>query len=113
MEGFSTNGRSFYLVHAALDPPTSLYKKLFPAIDKWHNRLAAKKLSPDSNGSIQPTVASNALVPVIMVLRKTFIQGSVLMMELRPRHPVWQHSIFSDPAYFSPKKVTKHHIIRK
>ncbi|SAM02452.1 hypothetical protein [Absidia glauca] len=35
------------------------------------------------------------------MFRKTFIQGSVLMMELRPCYPIWQHSIFSDPAYSS------------
>jgi hypothetical protein len=32
MAGFPTYGRFFYLAHAVLDPPTSLYKKLFPAI---------------------------------------------------------------------------------
>ncbi|SAM08487.1 hypothetical protein [Absidia glauca] len=30
--GFPTYGRFFYLARAALDPPTSLCKKLFPAI---------------------------------------------------------------------------------
>jgi hypothetical protein len=42
MTGFPTNGRSFCLAHAALDPPTSLCKKLFPTINEWHGRLAAK-----------------------------------------------------------------------
>ncbi|SAL98767.1 hypothetical protein [Absidia glauca] len=87
MTGFPTNGRSFYLARAALDPPSSLCKKLFPAIDEWNDRLAAKKLNPDNNDPIQPTVAANAFVPVIMMLRKTFVQDSVLMMELRPCHP--------------------------
>jgi hypothetical protein len=45
MAGFPANGRSFYLARAVLDPPTSLCKKLFPAIDERHNRLAAKELS--------------------------------------------------------------------
>ncbi|SAM06983.1 hypothetical protein [Absidia glauca] len=31
----------------------------------------------------------------------TFIQDSVLMMELRPCYPIWQHPIFSDPVYLS------------
>jgi hypothetical protein len=52
MAGFITNDRFFYLARAALDPPTSLCKKLFPAIDQWHNRLAAKKLDPDNNNPI-------------------------------------------------------------
>jgi hypothetical protein len=37
MAGFPTNVRSFYLAHAALDPPTSLCKRLFLAIDEWHD----------------------------------------------------------------------------
>jgi hypothetical protein len=77
---------------------------LFPSIDEWHDRLAAKELGPDKNDPIQPTVAANAFVQVIMMLRKTFIQDSVLMMELHPCHPIWQHSIFSDPTYLSFKR---------
>ncbi|SAM07299.1 hypothetical protein [Absidia glauca] len=55
-------GRSFFLARAALVPPTSLYKRLFPAIDEWHDRIAAKELRPDNNNPIQPTVTSNAFV---------------------------------------------------
>ncbi|SAL94753.1 hypothetical protein [Absidia glauca] len=40
----------FYLARAALNPPTSLCKKLSPAISEWHDRLVArlvaKELSP-------------------------------------------------------------------
>jgi hypothetical protein len=102
MAGFLTYGRFFYLARAALNPPTSLFKTLFPAIGEWHDRLAAKELSPGN--PIPPTVAENAFVQVIMMFRKTFIQDSVLMMELHPCHPIWQHSIFSDPAYLSFKR---------
>jgi hypothetical protein len=52
MAGFPTNGQSFYLARAALDPPTSLCKKLFPTIDEWHDRLAAEELIPDNNDPI-------------------------------------------------------------
>jgi hypothetical protein len=82
MAGFPTNGR-FSSARAALDPSTSLYKK-FPAIDERHDRLSAKELSPDSNDLIQPNVAANAYIQVIMMPMKTFIQDSALMMELRP-----------------------------
>ncbi|SAM07449.1 hypothetical protein [Absidia glauca] len=41
---------------------------------------------------------------VITMFRKAFIQDSVLMMELHPCYLVWQHSIFSDPAYLSFKR---------
>ncbi|SAM09372.1 hypothetical protein [Absidia glauca] len=94
-----TYGRLFYLARAALNPPTSLCKKLFLATGEWHDRLAAKELSPGD--PIQSTVAENAFVQGIMMFRKTFMQGSVLMVELHPCYPIWQHSIFSDPAYLS------------
>ncbi|SAL97937.1 hypothetical protein [Absidia glauca] len=86
MAGFPTYGRFFYLARAALNPPTSLCKKLFPAIGEWHDRLATKELG--SGDPIQPTVAENAFVQVVMMFRKTFIQDSVLMMEL---HPLLSH----------------------
>ncbi|SAM09065.1 hypothetical protein [Absidia glauca] len=82
MAGFPTYGRFFYTARAALNPPTSLCKK-FPG------------------DPIQPTVAEYASVQVIIMLRKTFIQDSVPMMEHHPCYPVWQHSIFSDPASLS------------
>ncbi|SAM01849.1 hypothetical protein [Absidia glauca] len=53
MAGFPTYGRFFYLARAALNPPTSLCKKLFPAIDEWHDRLAAKELSPGDSPSMK------------------------------------------------------------
>ncbi|SAM05752.1 hypothetical protein [Absidia glauca] len=102
MAGFPTNGQSFYLARAVLNPPTSLCKKLFPAIGEWHDRLAAKELSPGD--PIQPNVAENAFVQMIMMFRKTFIQDSALMKELHPCYPIWQHLIFSDPAYLSFKR---------
>ncbi|SAL96481.1 hypothetical protein [Absidia glauca] len=102
MAGFPTYGRFCYLARAALNPPTSLCKKLFPAIGEWHDRLAAKELSP--NDPIQPTVAENSFVQVTMMFRKTFIQDSVLMVELQPCYPIWQHTIFSDPVYLSFKR---------
>ncbi|SAL99148.1 hypothetical protein [Absidia glauca] len=69
------------------------------AIDEWHDRLLAKEFSP--NNPIQPTTAANAFVQVIMMLRKTFIQDSVLKMELHRCYLIWQHSFFFDPAYLS------------
>jgi hypothetical protein len=85
MAGFPTYGRFFYIACAVLNPPISLCKKLFPAIGEWHDRLAAKELSPGD--PIQSAVTENAFVQVIMMLRKTFIQDSVLMMELHPAIP--------------------------
>jgi hypothetical protein len=70
------------------------------------NRDQIRRRDRWNNNPIQPTVAGNAFVQVIMMFRKPFIQYSVLMMELHPCHPIWQHSIFSDPAYLSFKKKT-------
>ncbi|SAM01446.1 hypothetical protein [Absidia glauca] len=67
-----------------------------------HQSSKSIKLSPGD--PIRPTVAENAFVQVIMMFRKTFIQDSMLMMELHPSYPIWQHSIFSDPAYLSFKR---------
>ncbi|SAL98984.1 hypothetical protein [Absidia glauca] len=53
---------------------------------EWHDRLVPKELSPGD--PIQPTVAENAFVQVIMVFRKTFIQDSVLMVELHHCYPI-------------------------
>ncbi|SAM00892.1 hypothetical protein [Absidia glauca] len=77
---------------------TSLPRKMMQSMAGIH----PNELSPAD--PIQPTFAKNAFVQVIMMLRKTFIQDSMLMMELHPCHPIWQHSLFSDPAYLSFKR---------
>jgi hypothetical protein len=74
--------------------------------------IKIKELRPDNNDPIQPTVAENAFVQVIMMFRKIFIQDSVVMMELHPCYPIWQHSIFSDPAFVVFQKVRLHHSMR-
>ncbi|SAM03425.1 hypothetical protein [Absidia glauca] len=102
MVGSPKYGQFFHLARTALNPFTSLCEKLFPAIGEWHDRLAAKELSPGN--PIQSVIAENAFVQVIIMFRKTFIQDSVLMMELHPCYSIWQHSIFSDPAYLSFKR---------
>jgi hypothetical protein len=78
---------------------------LFPAIDEWHGRLAAKKFNPDNNDPIQPTVAANAFLQGIMMLRKTFIEDSVLMMELHPAIPYGNiQSFLIQPICYSKGK---------
>jgi hypothetical protein len=62
---------------------------------------SSKELTPVSNDPIPSTVPANEFLQVIMMLRKTFIQDSVLMMALHPCHAIWQRSIFSDRAYLS------------
>ncbi|SAM05611.1 hypothetical protein [Absidia glauca] len=73
---------------------------------KTHINCGSSARMPELNPGdpIQPTFAENAFVQVTMMLRKTFIQDSVLMMELHPCYPIWHHSIFSDPAYMSFKR---------
>jgi hypothetical protein len=83
---------------------------LFPAIDEWHDRLAAKELSPDNDDSIQTAVAANAFVQVIMMLRKTFIQDSVLIMELRPYHMATFNLLRFSLLVI--QKVSHHHSIK-
>ncbi|SAL94752.1 hypothetical protein [Absidia glauca] len=100
--GFPAHGRSFYLARAAHLPASarSCSRRSTKDMTDWWQ----KKLSADNNNPIQPAFAANVFVQVIMMLRKAFIQGSVLMMELHPCHPIRQHSIFSDPAYLSFKR---------
>ncbi|SAL96643.1 hypothetical protein [Absidia glauca] len=86
---YLTNLPRKLIARAALNPSTSLCKSLFPAIGEWHDRLAAKELS--HGDPIQSTVAENAFVQVIMMFRKTFIQDWVLITELHPCYPIWQH----------------------
>ncbi|SAM04830.1 hypothetical protein [Absidia glauca] len=87
--------------------PLSFQKfKLSKAFSPRKAKLKPGELGPGD--PIQPTVTENEFVQVIIMFRKTFIQDPVLMMELHPCYPLWQHSIFSDPAYLSLKRDMLH-----
>jgi hypothetical protein len=73
MADFPTNGRPFYLAHAGLIHLPDSAKSCCP---RSTNSMTDTEF--DNNNPIQPTVAANAFVQVIMMLRKTFIQDSVL-----------------------------------
>ncbi|SAL99398.1 hypothetical protein [Absidia glauca] len=65
MAGFPTNGRSFYFARAAL---THLPASARSCSRRSTNGMTDKEL--DNNNPIQPTVAANAFVQMIMMLRK-------------------------------------------
>jgi hypothetical protein len=79
-------------------------QKVVPANRRIAWTTGGKRLSPDNNDPIQTTVAANAFVQVIVMLRMAFVQDSVLIVEFHPCHPNCQHSIFPDPAYLSFKR---------
>ncbi|SAM01858.1 hypothetical protein [Absidia glauca] len=68
MAGLPPWVRFFYLARAALNPPYQPLQEVVPGDRR--DQLAAKELSPGD--PIQPVVAENAFVPVIIMFRKTF-----------------------------------------
>jgi hypothetical protein len=104
MAGFPNTNRSFYLARATVDPPPTLCAQIFPEADMWNDRLMAKYQNPDNDDPIEATVAAGIFVDLMIMLRKSFLQDSVFMMQIQPAHPIWQHAIFSDPTYLEFKR---------
>ncbi|SAM01655.1 hypothetical protein [Absidia glauca] len=89
----------------ALSSPKRSYQPLQQVVPgDRRDRLAAKKLSPGD--PIQPTVAENAFVQVINDVQEDFYTR---FGAHDGTPPIWQRSIFSDPAYLSFKSQV--HII--
>jgi hypothetical protein len=100
MAGFPTAEGHFYLPRAQVIPPESLIKKVFPYVDYWYDRMA--------NNRCQRTCAAKGFLELLKVLRVTFLQDSVLMMDKHPDNPVWHHRIFHDEEYLSFKRYEYH-----
>lgn len=104
MAGFTTQQGQFFLRRAILDPPEELCKKIFPELDAWNDRLTAKHLHPENEDQIEVTVAAKAFFDLMLMLRKTIIQDSILMMEKFPNHPLWQNDFFSNQMFLEYKQ---------
>lgn len=96
MAGFPSTEGHFYLSRAQILPSESLQRKVFPSVDHWYDRLAA--------GACQQSAAARGFLELLKVLRITFLQDSVTMMEKLPHHPLWNNSLFLDTEYLSFKR---------
>jgi hypothetical protein len=92
LAGFSPTAGSFFLKRAAVQPQESLARKLFPDVELWLGRL-------ERGDGCEANIAAGGFLRLLQQLRIVILQDSVQMMQRHPRHPIWKHSLFSDPEY--------------
>ena len=93
MATFDANGRTFWLARDGVQPSETLLQKVFPWIDQWQARI--------DQGQGDKSVAADGFLQMLRVLRKTFLQDSVPMMDRHPRLSIWNAPLFQDPEYLA------------
>jgi hypothetical protein len=100
LAGFSaTSSREqYHIAREILDPPDELLQQVFPEVDEW----LSKHLDIDNKANIEKSVTAIGTLRAIKYLRKVFLQDSVFLREKWPHlSAIWNHSLFSQPAYES------------
>ncbi|KAL3681957.1 hypothetical protein R1sor_024913 [Riccia sorocarpa] len=103
LAGFSPVQGQFYLPRMAVQPPPELTSKIFPEVEEWLRKV--------DTGEYEQSIAAGGFLRLLLLLRVVILQDSVLLRQSHPSHPIWRHSIFSDPSYVSFADRLKHVMI--
>ncbi|KAE8964038.1 hypothetical protein PR001_g29185 [Phytophthora rubi] len=90
LAGFSPDRRSFYLERAALVPPDSLQREVFPFVENYMTAYTKQSA---------PHVATGGFLNLLSYLRVVVLQDAVLLRELHPAHKLWGHPLFRTNAF--------------
>jgi hypothetical protein len=105
--GFPSSGRGDYFIpRAQVLPPDSLVRKIWPWVDEWiiwfqqnENNVRDDDQLQEQNEGDRNDLAGKAFLRLLDYLRTVLLQDSVLLRNEFPHHPLFHHSIFSDPEY--------------
>ena len=77
---------TYYIARASVTPPTDLLTSFWDPLDKWLQHSCQD-------------IATIQFLKLLAYLRIVFLQDSVLLRQKYPQHPLWNHRLFSLPAY--------------
>ena len=91
LAGFPPAQGSFFLPRATVEPPDSLKRLIFPAIEPTLEKI--------SSGAFQDSIPARGFLELLDRCRTVILQDSVLMMAEHPKHPIWNHAVFDSQLY--------------
>jgi hypothetical protein len=95
--GFDPNLQgSYHLPRAAVQPPESLVRDLWPWVDEWMDWYER-----GLGGAIDDRrdIAGQGFLRLLKLLRTVLLQDSVLLIAKFPSHPIWNDPIFHRNDY--------------
>lgn len=100
MAGFSPNIRN-YKIHRDLPVPDTLLKQVFPGLEV----LYQEELQKDDKEQVYAKIQ---FIETLLYFRKVILQDSCKLKIKYPDHPIFNHPVFSDPAYVEFQEEVLH-----
>jgi len=87
--GYSTNNpHSYYVARAAVEPPPSLLRQVFPEIEKWEGRVLLGK------DNFVQDIAASGFLNFLIQARLVILQDAALLSTTYPSHSLWRLPVF-------------------
>ena len=97
--GFSSTASDYYLPRAAHKPPQQLQKQLWPWIEEWEPRFAARACREGwaEGGLDKDDLAADGFIKLLQHLRKVLLQDLAVLQPRYPSLPFFAHAPFHRP----------------
>lgn len=92
MAGHAPQMGCFEIRRASVSPPNALLSTIWPELDAWKNRFGPEV------GQIND-LAATGVTDLLFYLREVILQDSVVLRQMFPNSPVWNHPVFQHEAY--------------
>ncbi len=96
---------TYYLPRAAVKPPESLVRSLWPWVDEW---VAWYEQELGEATDDRRDIAGQSFLRLLRLLRPILLQDSVLQMAEYPSHPIWNDPIFHCDDYRAFRQQLEH-----
>ncbi|GAA5925952.1 uncharacterized protein JCM15063_005170 [Sporobolomyces koalae] len=101
--GFHPAGGTYHIPRD-LKVPEQLLDKVF------RKRKSGSLARQETNDNDESDIAAQSFLKLLLRLRKVVIQDAAILRPLRPTHPLFQHSLFSDPVYIEYEQSMARHL---
>ena len=92
MAGHAPQMGCFEIRRASVSPPNALLSTIWPELDAWKDRFGPEV------GQIND-LAATGVTNLLFYLREVILQDSVVLRQMFPNSPVWNHPVFQHEAY--------------
>ena len=92
MAGHAPQMGCFEIRRASVSPPDVLLSMIWPELDAWKGRFGPQASQIND-------LAATGITDLLFYLREVILQDSVILRQMFPNNPVWNHPVFQHEAY--------------
>ena len=92
MAGHAPQMGCFEIRRASISPPDVLLSMIWPELDAWKGQFGPQASQIND-------LAATGVTNLLFYLREVILQDSVVLRQMFPKNPIWNHPVFQHKAY--------------